>query len=144
MKNPKMRASVYLISVLSALLYAPSVLAETLIPKHVQYDVEVKQDALAKSCNLMLMIINNPAPEVVNTRLIAVAVKDTLSFYALSIDVGDTIFVNGLPSKILKAPLKTASFDSTSFSSAGRLNGGATEDGGIMLRTCSLSFSQKL
>lgn len=136
MKNIK-RTLVYLISILPALFYVPVVLAETLIPKFSQYNVEVKEDTVSKSCNLMLMLLNTPAPEVVNARLIAVVVKgkNALSFYALTVDVGDMTFINGSPSKLIKAPLGAASFDSTMFSSDGRLNGGKTEDGGVMLST---------
>jgi len=122
------------------LLFATRTTAETLFPKHVQYETEVKQDSAAKACNLILLLINLPAPEVVNLKLMATRErKSSAAFFGLSFDVGDLTFANGLPSRTTKAFLSQASFDSPNFSSVGRLNGGPIDDGGVLLSTSDLN-----
>lgn len=119
-----------------ALLCAKAGSAEPLIPKHFQYEFEVKQDSAGKVCHLLLLLINIPAPEVINLKLVAgKSSQGHVAFFGLIFDVGDMTFVNGLPSKTAKTPLFKASFDSKSFSSTGRLNGGPVDDGGVMLST---------
>ena len=127
------------------LLCAMSTSAETLTPKYLAYEVEVKHDNVAKSCHLVLLLNNIPAPEIVNLKLFAARKRrDNVIFFGLSLDVGELTFVNGLPSKTNMVLLSKASFDSPSFSSAGRLNGGPIEDGGVLLSTAEPETGRQL
>ncbi len=127
------------------LLCAMNASAETLTPKFLQYEAEVKQDNVSKSCNVALLLTNIPAPEIVNLKLFAARTKQgNVAFFGLTLDVGDLAFANGLPSKTNKALLSKASFDSPSFSSAGRLNGGPIEDGGVLLSTADAETGELL
>ena len=110
--------------------------ADSLMPRNLSYEIEVKEDDQAKSCNIMLLLVNLPAPEVVNFRLVATHRKtQTVTFLGFSIDVADMIFANGLPAGNRKIPLSSAAFESALFNSAGRLNGGAVADGGVLEST---------
>ena len=93
----------------------------------------------------MMVLINLPAPEVINTRLIAAKqLHQTAVFFGLSIDVGDQVFKAGIPTHLIKVPLANASFESAEFNSAGRLNGGSVEDGGVMLSTVDVETGGSL
>lgn len=125
-------ASLYVLLV----LLCSAARAETLVPRNIQYEFEVKEDAYAKSCNVLLLLLNIPSPEAVNFHFIVSQRKsDGLTFVGFSLDVGDLKFVNGLPAGTNKAVLSSAAFISPTFSSVGRLNGGPIADGGVLEST---------
>lgn len=115
---------------------ASSANAETILPRAIKYDFEEKHNAGATTCNLMLMLLNYPAPETVNFRLITAANRQNGPlFVGFSMDVGDTEFKNGVPVGIRKVGLTEAAFSSSSFSSQGLLNSTLASDGGILAST---------
>jgi hypothetical protein len=103
---------------------------------NLEYRFESEESAISKSCRVSLALINLSAPEGVNFKLLAVRGKvQKVTFIGFSLDVGDMVFVNGLPMGMQKATLSSAVYESSSFTSAGRLNGGPIDDGGIMVTT---------
>jgi len=110
--------------------------AETLVPRTMQYEFEVKEDGVGKTCNLVLILMNIPSPETVNFHFIVAQQKSTaVTFVGFTLDVGDLSFSNGLPAGEEKAVLSSGAFISSTFSSVGRLNGGPINDGGIFETT---------
>jgi hypothetical protein len=131
-----MKALSALILVMTASGIITHVTAETLEPKAIQYDFEMKGDDAAKTCNVMLMILNLPAPEIVNFRFIAM--KDGRReqvILGFSVDVADAIFWNGLPAGRTPVRLQSAEFVSPSFASSGRMHGNVLADGGVLMST---------
>lgn len=121
---------------ITLLVFSTSGHAETLVAGSIEYEAEVKEDAIAKSCNIALVLLSLPSPEAVNFHFIVAQQKsDGLTFVGFSIDVGDLKFENGLVAGTEKASLSSAAFISPSFSSVGRLNGGPVPDGGVLEST---------
>jgi hypothetical protein len=143
MRNMLACSKSLLIASLGGLFFALAY-AETILPGDAKYEVEVKEDQAAKSCNLMLLLLNIPSPETVNFRLITAQQKsDGRTFVGFSVDVGDLRFANGVPAGSNKAVLSSAAFISPSFSSVGRFNGGPTADGGVLeMTTDPVVYSQ--
>jgi hypothetical protein len=114
--------------------------SEALVPKTVQFEPEVKDDAYAKACHIVLLLLNIPAPETINFHFLITRPKrdgrlvDPV-FIGFQIDVGELTFSNGAPSGVTKVNLSTAAFDSSDFSSVGRLNSGSFADGGLLATT---------
>jgi hypothetical protein len=125
--------SIRLLIATVGVLFCASAYAEMVTPANVKYEAEIKEDRAAKSCNLMLLLLNIPSPESVNFRLLTAQQKsDGRTFVGFSLDVGDLKFTNGMPAGSTKAVLSSAAFISPSFSSVGRLNGGPIADGGVV------------
>src|SRR2546430_1211694 len=95
-----------LLALLVLVAIAVDVSAEMLRPGNLEYDFESDEGATSKSCRVVLVLTNLPAPEGVNFKVIAVRGKvQKLTFIGFSLDVGDMVFVSGLPAGMQKATL---------------------------------------
>ena len=99
------------LSPILALACASMGTAETLSPKSASYTVERKEDSVATACNLALTLTNLPAPELINVRFVAAKEKrESPIYFALTVDVGEYTFVNGVASKLTSSSLKLSMY----------------------------------
>jgi hypothetical protein len=113
--------------------------AETVVPKEISYEFEVIEDEVAKSCHLLILIVNYPSPEAVNFKVLFTFKKGThQAFYGFIADAGDMQYRNGIASGFNKVPLVEAEFLSATFNSAGRLSVSTADDGGVFGGTSDL------
>jgi hypothetical protein len=135
-------------TIMCAVLGGGPCYSETLVPKTLQFEPEVKEDAYAKACHIVLLLLNIPAPETINFHFLITRPKrdgrfvDPV-FIGFQIDVGELTFSNGAPSGVTKVNLSTAAFDSSDFSSVGRLNSGPFGDGGLLATTADTTMGNE-
>jgi hypothetical protein len=122
--------------------------SEALVPKTIQFENEVKEDAHGKQCHYVLLVLNLPAPETVNFHPLIMRPKshDRLidpMLAGLSIDVGELKFFGGKPAGVNKVNLASAAFISPTFNSLGRLNTAPFGDRGLLSTTTDMSTGRE-
>jgi hypothetical protein len=123
----------------SLLLGRGPAMADVVTSPSVQFDFEITEDQVAKSCHLLVLIVNYPNPEAVNFKVLFTFGKGThQAFCGFIADAGDVQYQNGNFAGLKKVPLAEAEFSSSTFESAGRFHMNAAEDGGVFGSTGDL------
>ncbi|HXL69345.1 MAG TPA: hypothetical protein VN930_11380 [Xanthobacteraceae bacterium] len=115
--------------------------ADTVVPRTIEYGYEVTTDANSKACRIILLLSDSSFPESVKFQFwigrqrLQGRALDTAGF---TIDVIDLKFANGQPIGSQAVDLSSANFVSPTFSSAGRFHMTTLGDGGLSAATSDL------
>lgn len=112
-------------------------------PGAVRFDAEDKQGAQARTCSLLMTIMDPSRPEVVNFQLVHVLSPTTL-FFGFSLDIGDMRYRDDKPAGLHKVALASGDVNTGAFASEGRMYGGRVSDGRIAKSTMDQETARSL
>jgi hypothetical protein len=119
--------------------------AEDLVPRSYEYQFENNSEAGIPTCTIALFITNFPAPEFVNVRYQFTKSKSQgVQFFSLSVDVGEQLYQNGVPSQLKRVAISSMELIAPGFDSVGRMTDADPGDGGRVQMTADTKVADDL